>query len=100
MKLCRRHKATLIIAKLDRLARNVHFISGLMKPPGYLRPKRRGLLVQDEKEEHRSAPLVSPFKLNLLTARYLFCLRPERRQGASAPAPGVRSGARCPDPMV
>lgn len=31
MKLCRRHKATLIIAKLDRLARNVHFISGLME---------------------------------------------------------------------
>ena len=28
---CRRHKATLVIAKLDRLARNVHFISGLME---------------------------------------------------------------------
>lgn len=28
---CRRRKATLIIAKLDRLARNVHFISGLME---------------------------------------------------------------------
>ena len=28
---CRRHKATLIIARLDRLARNVHFISGLME---------------------------------------------------------------------
>ncbi len=28
---CRRDKATLIIAKLDRLARNVHFISGLME---------------------------------------------------------------------
>jgi len=31
VKLCKRHKATLIIAKLDRLARNVHFISGLME---------------------------------------------------------------------
>ena len=31
IKLCKRHKATLIIAKLDRLARNVHFISGLME---------------------------------------------------------------------
>jgi DNA invertase Pin-like site-specific DNA recombinase len=28
---CRLHHATLIIAKLDRLARNVHFISGLME---------------------------------------------------------------------
>ena len=27
---CKRHKAKLVIAKLDRLARNVHFISGLM----------------------------------------------------------------------
>jgi DNA invertase Pin-like site-specific DNA recombinase len=27
---CRKHRATLVIAKLDRLARNVHFISGLM----------------------------------------------------------------------
>lgn len=28
---CRREGATLIIAKLDRLARNVHFVSGLME---------------------------------------------------------------------
>jgi DNA invertase Pin-like site-specific DNA recombinase len=28
---CRRQGATLIIAKLDRLARNVHFVSGLME---------------------------------------------------------------------
>ena len=31
IRLCKLHKATLIIAKLDRLARNVHFISGLME---------------------------------------------------------------------
>ena len=29
--LCKRRKATLLIARLDRLARNVHFISGLME---------------------------------------------------------------------
>jgi len=29
--LCKKRKATLLIAKLDRLARNVHFISGLME---------------------------------------------------------------------
>jgi len=28
---CKKQKATLVIAKLDRLARNVHFISGLME---------------------------------------------------------------------
>src|SRR5437763_379926 len=28
---CRRTKATLVIAKLDRLSRNVHFLSGLME---------------------------------------------------------------------
>ncbi len=28
---CRKHKATLIIAKLDRLARNVHFVTGLLE---------------------------------------------------------------------
>ena len=28
---CRKHKATLLIAKLDRLARNVHFVSGLIE---------------------------------------------------------------------
>ena len=31
LRLCRQQRATLIIAKLDRLARNVHFISGLME---------------------------------------------------------------------
>ena len=31
MEKCRKQKATLVIAKLDRLARNVHFISGLME---------------------------------------------------------------------
>ena len=29
--ICRGQRATLLIAKLDRLARNVHFISGLME---------------------------------------------------------------------
>src|ERR1700674_2608131 len=31
MAACRAHKATLVIAKLDRLARNLHFVSGLME---------------------------------------------------------------------
>lgn len=31
LKSCKKHKAILILAKLDRLARNVHFISGLME---------------------------------------------------------------------
>ncbi len=31
LEVCRKQKATLIIAKLDRLARNVHFVSSLME---------------------------------------------------------------------
>jgi DNA invertase Pin-like site-specific DNA recombinase len=31
LELCKKRKATLIIAKLDRLARNVHFVSGLIE---------------------------------------------------------------------
>ncbi|SOZ37021.1 recombinase family protein [Cupriavidus neocaledonicus] len=31
MDACRKHGATLLIAKLDRLARNVHFVSGLIE---------------------------------------------------------------------
>jgi len=31
LELCRKTGATLLIAKLDRLARNVHFVSGLME---------------------------------------------------------------------
>jgi DNA invertase Pin-like site-specific DNA recombinase len=31
LRLCRLHDAVLLIAKLDRLARNVHFVSGLME---------------------------------------------------------------------
>ena len=31
LELCRKHRATMMIAKLDRLARSVHFISGLME---------------------------------------------------------------------
>src|SRR3954468_13873731 len=30
MKLARKHKAPVIVAKLDRLSRDVHFVSGLM----------------------------------------------------------------------
>lgn len=31
LQLCRKNRATLVIAKLDRLSRNLHFISGLME---------------------------------------------------------------------
>jgi hypothetical protein len=65
LKTCRALGATLIIAKLDRLARNVHFVSGLMESgveftavdfPQANRPRhrwgrvRRVLLVPDQPE--------------------------------------------------
>lgn len=31
LEVCKKHKAKLVVAKLDRLARNVHFVSGLME---------------------------------------------------------------------
>lgn len=31
LSLCKKRKATLVIAKLDRLARNVHFVTGLIE---------------------------------------------------------------------
>ena len=31
LELCKKHGATLLIAKLDRLARNVHFVTGLIE---------------------------------------------------------------------
>jgi DNA invertase Pin-like site-specific DNA recombinase len=51
---CRKHKATLVIARLDRLGRNVHFISGLMQS-GVL------FLVCDR-------PNAKPFELHIFAA--------------------------------
>ncbi|SHE54505.1 hypothetical protein SAMN05444149_101410 [Pseudosulfitobacter pseudonitzschiae] len=76
--------------------------------PGKFGPARK-------KGEPKLSRKVSPLRLNVLTARKFFCLRPERRQGASAPAPcpeqvhsdllGVggsvsRSDAREPTPLL
>jgi len=51
MTLCRKKKAVLVIATLDRLARNVHFISGLV----------------ESKVEFRvaTAPTATPFMINI-----------------------------------
>ncbi len=54
LELARKHKATLVIAKLDRLARNVHFISGLMQ--------------QKVKFVACDLPTVSPFMLHIHAA--------------------------------
>jgi len=45
-----------------------------------------------EKGRAEALPLVSPFKLNLLTARCLFCLRPERRPERTHPLRVKRPG--------
>jgi len=55
IKLCKKKGATLVIAKLDRLARNVHFISGLMED------RRLSFLAVDN-------PLAIPLNMHMLAA--------------------------------
>ena len=45
----RGHRATLLIAKLDRLARNVHFISIVL----YLTRKLEGFMVESSGDRHQ-----------------------------------------------
>ena len=85
--LCKKQKATLIIAKLDRLARNVAFISGLMET---------GI-------EFRAAdlPTADPFMLHIYAAvaeqERKMIGRRTREALAAAKARGVKLGIAGPD---
>ena len=48
-----------------------------------------------KKGERERSPLVSTFRLTMLTARYLFCLRPKRRQGRAHPPRILISSVFC-----
>jgi Resolvase, N terminal domain len=58
LRLCRLHKATLVIAKLDRLARNVHFISSLFRGQrGLSKAHRRQGGQGDARKRHGEATI-------------------------------------------
>ena len=80
--LCKKHKATLVVAKLDRLARNVHFISGLSEA-------RVDFVAADN-------PNVNRFSVNILAsvAQYESEMISERTKAAlaAAKARGVKLG--------
>lgn len=78
LELCKSTKATLIIAKLDRLARNVHFVSGLME-------SRVDFIALDMKE---ATPLtihilaaVAEAEAKTISARTKAALAEKKRQG-------------------
>jgi hypothetical protein len=76
----RKAKVPIIVAKLDRLSRDVHYISGLMKHPGALHRHRAGC-------RHRSLP-----------ATHLRRARRERTADDQPPHEGRAggcSGSRC-----
>jgi DNA invertase Pin-like site-specific DNA recombinase len=73
---CRKRKATLVIARLDRLGRNVHFISGLMQ-------SGVPFLVCDR-------PNAKPFELHIYAALA------EEETRAIPPAPKLRCRLRRP----
>jgi len=72
---CRLHRATLIIAKLDRLARNVHFISSLMESNvdflacDFPQANRLTIHVLAAVAEHEAAMISSRTKAALAAAR-------------------------------
>jgi DNA invertase Pin-like site-specific DNA recombinase len=72
----RKHKAKLVIAKLDRLSRNVHFISGLME-------RKVDFVACD-------MPSANAFMINV----YAAVAQEERRTITTAPRPALRRPRR------
>jgi DNA invertase Pin-like site-specific DNA recombinase len=84
---CRKHGATLIIAKLDRLARNVHFVSGLLETGCDFvaadMPEANKVMIQMH-------AVMSEWERDQISARTKAAL-------AAAKARGVKLGASGPD---
>jgi DNA invertase Pin-like site-specific DNA recombinase len=100
--LCRLHKATLIIAKLDRLARNVAFISNLMESSveftavDFPQANRLTVHILAAVAEHEAVMISSRTKaaLQAVRARGVILGTPNHDQIAQSAARGNKASAR------
>lgn len=87
---CRKHKAVLVIAKLDRLARNVHFISGLME-------SRVEFVAVDMPEANRLTihilAAVAEHEREIISQRTKAALQAARVRGVKLGSPNPKKGA-------
>ncbi len=90
LKACRRHKAVLLIAKLDRLARNVHFISGLME-------SEVEFIAVDMPEANRLTihilAAVAEHEREMISQRTKAALQAAKARGAKLGSPDPKKGA-------
>jgi DNA invertase Pin-like site-specific DNA recombinase len=101
LRLCRLHKATLVIAKLDRLARNVYFISSLMESDvdfiacDFPEANRLTVHILAAVAEHEAAMISSRTKAALMAAKArgvtLGGQRGSQKRMASMAAKGTRA---------
>jgi DNA invertase Pin-like site-specific DNA recombinase len=95
---CALHRATLVIAKLDRLARNVHFISGLMESGCPFvcvdapHANRLTLHLLAAMAEHEAAAISQRTKAALAAAK-MRGVRLGNPNGAAALRPGCKEAA-------
>jgi DNA invertase Pin-like site-specific DNA recombinase len=87
---CRKHKAVLLIAKLDRLARNVHFISGLME-------SGMEFVAADMPEANRLTihilAAVAEHERDMISQRTKAALQAAKARGAKLGSPEPKKGA-------
>jgi DNA invertase Pin-like site-specific DNA recombinase len=87
---CRKHKAVLLIAKLDRLARNVHFISGLME-------SGVEFVAADMPEANRLTihilAAVAEHEREMISQRTKAALQAAKARGATLGSPAPKKGA-------
>ncbi len=101
LRLCRLHKATLVIAKLDRLARNVHFISSLMEAGvdfvacDFPEANRLTVHILASVAEHETMMISLRTKAALAASRARGTKLGGMRGTASRMAGIAREGARC-----
>ena len=88
---CRKLKATLLIAKLDRLARNVHFISGLME-------SGVDFVAVDMPHANRLTihilAAVAEHEREMISARTKAALQAAKRRGVTLGSPDPRRGSK------